>query len=1010
MLDNARRQVILVLLTVAAGLACTFLMQPALGTDLKGGAQLIYEIPEDSLEALTATESTTVDQIMDQTVAIMLERVDPGGQRDITVARRGATGILIELPWYNETAELDLIKSRISSLGKLEMRVVATEDFVEDGVQFELAEEKKRLEAWLKDGGRELVLKDPANIERFNENQIVGPKAYGNLQWYPHIIGPDTENPKTWSYAFYRDNDRARGITPMGPATVRVFDDTEYNNGLLTEADLQQDEPELLEYVAINMLEDHFRGEDLEPTSVGAGFAQNGRRAVHYSTKTELKAAYGDWSQKYLKQHSAIILNGAIESAPYFQSRIAGDGQISGDFSQSEVEELVKVLRTGSLKVKPQLLSDRTVGAKLGERSKWRGQLSLLVGGAAVFLFMLWYYRLAGIVACVSLGLNLFLLWSALLFMQATLTLPGLGGIVLTMGMAVDANVLIYERIREESEKGKDMIRAVRAGFERAMSAILDSNITTFLTGLVLYNVGVGPVRGFAVTLMVGIVMTVFTQFFVTRLMFHFLIESNKLESFHVRRLFAQPKFNYLRAAKLTVAASLLAIIGLIAFASSVPSEISMGIDFKGGANLQMLVKEETRAQTIRDRLEADEQFKSDFRHFSVNTIDDETGDPELSRIFNIRLKLTDQMRDEIEADRAQWRQRRDEAEEQEEPEPAPYQAPYLEQMRAIFAGLLANAASSDEQVIEGPRGNGYAMIDLHFQKPVIVAAAQARLDENKLPGATVSVRGDGEATQSSDLLVQFTTSKKTQPTNLLGIVREAMKGLKDIEGDDILLSNPFPEAEEIQGRMVGELRNAAIGALILSWGLIIFYLRVRFHEYKYGIAAVCALMHDVLIAFGVVVAANYLGLVHAEINLNMIACFLTIIGYSVNDTIVIFDRIRENIRHQANSGGTSTFRQLINLSVNQTMSRTILTSALTLFVVLAQLVVNWGTQSDLESFAFGMFVGMICGTYSTIFIAAPVLVWIHDRSGGDEAMLAEQLAIREAEAAKKAEQKAPTR
>jgi preprotein translocase SecF subunit len=192
------------------------------------------------------------------------------------------------------------------------------------------------------------------------------------------------------------------------------------------------------------------------------------------------------------------------------------------------------------------------------------------------------------------------------------------------------------------------------------------------------------------------------------------------------------------------------------------------------------------------------------------------------------------------------------------------------------------------------------------------------------------------------------------------------------------VLSDPFPEAQEIQGRLVNDLRNAAIGALILAWGLIVLYLRVRFHEYKYGVAAVIALIHDVLVTLGIVVFVNHMGWVHVEINLAMIACFLTIIGYSVNDTIIIFDRIREHVNDDARQGIQTPFRELINRSVNQTMSRTVLTTGLTMLVVIAQFVVNWGSDSDLESFAFGMLVGMITGTYSTIYIAAPILIWLH--------------------------------
>ncbi len=1003
MLENARRQALLVLITVVAGLLCNFSMSPALGLDLKGGAQLIYEIPQESIDRLTATERTTLDQVMEQTITIIQERADPTGVANVLVSRRGTNGILVELP-YREPAELVAMKSQISSLGRLEMRIVANPDLP----KFDMTQEKQRLETWLKSGGRELVLEDWKKIKLFNENPQSGPIAFGKLAWYPHKIEPSTDG-KTWGQAFFNNNARDQGITPMGPSTVKVFEDTDYNGGVIPEAILKEENPFLLEFVAIDTEETFFRGEDLDPTGVSPGVSQGGGLSVNYQLKAELAGAYGDWSEAHIKEHSAIILNGMVRSAPYFRGRIPGRGEISGNFTQPEVDELVKVLRTGSLQVEPVLLSDKTVGPNIGQRALELGEFSLVIGGVAVFLFMLWYYRLAGIVASVCLLLNLFLLWSSLLFMQATITLPGLGGIVLTMGMAVDANVLIYERIREEFDRGKDLLRAVRAGFERAMSAILDSNITTFLTGLVLYNVGVGPVRGFAVTLMVGIVMTVFTQFFVSRLLFHWLLVNKKLENFKVHRLFAQPNFNFLKPARICLVASIAVIGGGIYNAIAVvPSEISLDIDFKGGANMQMLLKEETTADFIRERLGSDEEFNRQFHNASVNRIDDELGSADKSTLFNIRIKLTDEMRAQIDADREVYRNARSEAERNNTAPPEPYKAPYVAHMERMFQDVLADAASEEPKVIEGvEEGSAWAQINLHFTKPVAVAAANAALQKAKLPSATAKAPGTEAAADSADLFIEWQTVPSTPKVELFDVVRDALAGLQDVEGNPAKLSNPFPEAEEIQGRMVGELRNAAIGALILSWGLIIFYLRVRFHEYKYGVAAVCALVHDVLVTLGVVVAFNAWGIVHAEINLNMIACFLTIIGYSVNDTIVIFDRIRENIREQGKTGGQSSFRQLINLSVNQTLSRTVLTTGLTMFVVLAQFAVNWGTDSDLESFAFGMMVGMISGTYSTIFIAAPVLVWIHDRSGGDKAMLEEQQAIREAEAQRLAEEAA---
>ena len=236
---------------------------------------------------------------------------------------------------------------------------------------------------------------------------------------------------------------------------------------------------------------------------------------------------------------------------------------------------------------------------------------------------------------------------------------------------------------------------------------------------------------------------------------------------------------------------------------------------------------------------------------------------------------------------------------------------------------------------------------------------------------------GAAGATSAKNFRLIWTTQKSTRKWQLPNIVSDELAELKDTTGDPVVLSDPFPEAQEIPGRLVNDLRNAAIGALILAWALIVFYLRIRFNEYKYGLAAVVALIHDVLITFGIVVLCNNLGLVNAEISLSMIACFLTIIGYSVNDTIVVFDRIRENRIENARNNASESFRSLINRSLNQTLSRTILTTVLTLFVVIAQFVVNKGSGSELEGFAFAMMIGMLTGVYSSMYIAAPILIWM---------------------------------
>lgn len=983
MIENARRQLFLVLVALIVGVICQFAFTTQWGQDLKGGSQLRYEIPKDVLEKLTERDGTPLDSVMDQTIAVIRDRIDPTGTIDVPVTRSGELGIQIELPYFPDPQELNRVKERIANLGKLEMRMVADQLYFKPAtdtqpeVRFQnLQNEKSRLEAWLKQPGVLAMLREnPREISRFNDDPVQGPLQFGNLAWYPRLIGPDQDKPDNWDTPYGQ-------IPQLSDATVKAYEDKDWNGGLIPE-DLKAGPAKnrfLVELIAINMHELHFTGEDLDPAGVqGVADSETGGLAVGYRIVPEKMLAYADWSATYINKCSAIILNGIVKSAPRFQGRIPGVGRITGDFTKEEVDELVKVLRTGSLRVEPELVSTVVIGPTLGAESIWRGTLSLLIGGVLVYAFMCWFYGVAGIIACITLTMNVFLLWSAMLFMQATITLPGLGGIVLTMGMAVDANVLIYERIREEIAKGKDLLRAVRAGFERAMSAILDSNITTFLVGLVLFNEGVGPVRGFAVTLMAGIVTTVFTQFLVTRVLFHYALERKQLTTFAPRTLLGTVNLDFVQHTRKALTLSGAAIAGGLLFVIFViPSEVMLGLDFTGGADLRMILKQPVASQVIKDRISNDAVLSKNYPNIKVNTVEAEADGR--SREFTMRLKLDATQRAEIDRGRAAWRELRREAEAARQDPPPAYEPPYLIELQRVFGDSLVDRAFSRPRNVEDaePGPLQWSMVELNFEAPVKLAEAQQLVDTKKLIQGRITVPGDPNAAIGQNLRLEWKTQTSVRPWQLFDIARDTLADLKSVDGNKVILSEPFPAAQEIQGRLVHDLRNAAISALIISWGLIVLYLRVRFHEYKYGIAAVVALIHDVLVTFLCVAIANYFGLVNAEINVAMIACFLTVIGYSVNDTIVIFDRIRELLQDNARQGITEPLRVLINRALNQTLSRTLLTSLLTMFVVLAQFLVNWGSGSDLESFAFAMIIGLLVGVYSTIYIAAPILVWMH--------------------------------
>lgn len=960
MLENARRQLILTLLVALAAILCTTLIEVRLGLDLSGGTQLIYEVDIDKAKRdgmiPVAASQQDIDRIMEETVAIISDRVDPQGTVEAVVTRRGPTGVLVELPAMAE-ADAEAVEARIRDLGRLEMRIVASDAYTKGDVRFQLSEEQQRLRAWLdKDDGanRKLLMKHPERVRDFNLLPTDdGGSLSPHLRWYPQIIGPSLDNPEFWDRVPTKEfSDQTK--------SVAVFTDVEYNEGRVPPGVTQ-----LVELMPVNTHERFFRGEDLDPSAIRRGLDDAGRPCILYRMKPERQDAYADWSEEYIKQPSAIILNNVVHSAPTFQGRILGNAQITGQFTDREVDELVKVLRTGSLKVQPNRQAREVIGPSLGRHSIELGMISIGVGAVIVIAFILFYYRLAGIVAFLALALNVLLIFALVKVLRATLTLPGLAGLVLTMGMAIDANILIYERIREELLRGKQLLQACRAGFDRAMITIVDSNLTTFIAGLVLYQLGVGPIRGFAVTMMIGILTTLFTAFFASRVIFHYLVESPKVNRFRFRHWLENVSFDFLAWTRpALVLSTIVCVGGLAAFLVFVPTDRSLHLDFKGGANLKVVLAEPTTAQEIRQLLLGDSEFSRLFPGPAVSTL--EAGRDGRSRRFSIKVKLTDELRSEIEA-----------AQRENPDHPPPYQTGIT---RILGSRLVARPFSNASVFDEPGSATQFAEIELHFQEPIDVSAFQAKLEAGRFVRPTVRSLPDPGAATAKDVKVEYLVDKEMTADRLFEDIRVAAESIVGTSGAPVSLSDPIPESSEIGGRMVGELRNAAIGSLLVAMFLIVMYIRVRFHEYKYGIAAVVALIHDVLVTLGCVVVGNYVGIVDAEIGLAMIAAFLTIIGYSINDTIVIFDRVREMLAEQTRLGERIDHKQILNTSMNKTLSRTILTSATTFAVVLAQFVVNRGSGTELEAFSFAMIAGLISGTYSTVFIASPIMLWLWRR------------------------------
>lgn len=535
----------------------------------------------------------------------------------------------------------------------------------------------------------------------------------------------------------------------------------------------------------------------------------------------------------------AIVLDDVVYSSPLLLEYIPSNNAIiRGHFTEREAADLALVLRSGALPAKLEIVQNRTVGASLGADSIRRGVISGLVGAALVIAFMAGYYLLAGVIADFALFLNMLLLLAVLAFFRATLTLPGIAGIILTIGMAVDANVLIFERIREELAAAKELRRAIKDGFGRAWITIVDSNLTTIATALILYFLGTGPIRGFGLTLMIGLLANLFTAVFVCRFVFDWLTIARGVTSLRMFQLFARPNLNVLKARHICAVVSLLVIVSGMS-------------------------------------------------------------------VFAVR---------------------------------------YINQNKALAAGKVQIGESLLERPIKGIELTGGDVLRLAFERPVSLARIRAALAKVGLGDSMIQAVDEG-----NEILIRspFNTSAR------------AIQALREH-----LPQVGFQVAEEDRiGPAIGsELVTKAFYAIIMSLIVMVAYLTWRF-EFQYGLGAMVALAHDVLVTLAL------FALTGRQITLTVIAALLTIVGYSVNDTIVVFDRIREDRR--LNKG--MPMEDLINLAVNQTLSRTVLTAGTTLVVVLAQYLFGGEVIND---FAFALLVGIAVGTYSSVFVASPVVLW----------------------------------
>jgi protein-export membrane protein SecD len=568
----------------------------------------------------------------------------------------------------------------------------------------------------------------------------------------------------------------------------------------------------------------------------------------------------------------AIVLDGQVYSAPVIKQKISGgQASISGSFSTEEATDLAVVLRSGSLPAPVSVLEERSVGPSLGQESIDKGVTSTVVGFVLVLGFMALYYGFGGLVANAVLLLNIVLIMAGLAAFGATLTLPGIAGIILTIGMAVDANVIIYERIREELRRGLTNAAAVAEGYSRATLTILDANLTTIIAAIILYQFGTGPVRGFAVTLTLGILASMFTAIFVSRVFFDLL---PRIKNPVAGLSFIKPgtNFNFIGNRRIAFAASALAI--LVGVASLVAhGGPKYGIDFAGGITVQMRADSGLDTAAFTSALEAE-----GLKGVVVQRMGMEGDHEYLVRLSEQEGLTTEAVRGHVQA--------------------------------AMAAQAPDTAYEIQRQEMVGPKVGAdlrESALEAMFYAVLLIAIYISGRFEARWMAAGIMAAGLATGVYALDLV--------DVPVSLLTVA-------------------------------------ALVITLALCWRL----------KLNYALGAVVALIHDVLVTVGV------FSLLGKEFDLTIIAALLTIIGYSLNDTIIVFDRIRENL------GGRKRkdFKEIINTSINQTLSRTLLTSGTTLLVVAALFFFG---GSVIHDFALALLIGIGVGTYSSIFVASPILL-----------------------------------
>ena len=958
-----------------------------LGQDLKGGTTLRFALDvEGARKAGRLPEGRDPEELVTETIAVIQNRVDKYGLAETNITPLGENKFQISLP-TGAAGQADGIVNIVTQLGDLKFRIVARP--AED---YENRERPPaRTDVWAQ--------RTRASFDAFKKKELEF--------WLAAKRAGEPYKPSL---------ERYRLVKIRGKAGTDVED-----FHILEEP--------------TDPIEKKIGGEIITNPAVGEDY-ETRKPNVVYSVKNEWQRKFGEWTGAAVGLDMAIVLNDEVYTAPVINSALTDSVQITlGQGTRSELakeaKEIVTVLQTGSLKIQPHLEAQSKIGAALAGESRDRGILAIIVAFALVLLFMILYYRGSGMVANFALLLNLVLLVGFLSFFSAVLTLPGIAGIVLTVGMAVDANILINERIREELRAGRNLRRALSEGYDRALSAIIDANVTSVITAIFLYNFGTGPVRGFAITLALGLLVSMFTAIYVTRTLFEWLISKGWIKELSMWGSGEPPRIDWIGMRRMFVPISVLGVVfGLFMFFTTDRYTL-YDVDFTGGFRLQTQFAEPTSVDEVKTALRETRDLTVMTRGYDANgdpvekpvtvsiggfdtaevlTVGDGqlAADIKVQRLFEdgshevsedgqaqafeafIRQVLKDRLRPNWQLSAPTAYAHESAAEDADE------------ELAALDGGVTMRIALADTDghataerlddllttgfphwVEEDGRQVARKMSETQLTRHVVVRASDA-----PSPGISAFDLWLRTANSEGKTVPQSPTELAQRLSEYLGgedfrrsLGQAVAGGAADAAPVEVRLSTPFSSTDVIGTSVANRLKNDALLALLLSLIGIIIYIAFRFRSRAMGFAAVLCLFHDVAIVLGLVAVANRLGLVDAKINLAMVAAFLTLVGYSVNDTVVIFDRIREN------RGKRPTIdKDLINLSINQTLARTIKTSVTFLLVCVALFAFNYGQRNVLEGFSFLLILGSFIGTYSTVAISSPLLLylpWLWERLKG---------------------------